>query len=140
AQFLLVHLQGVVVVAAQLLDPGGIDVEADRRVAAAEGGSERQADVAQPDDGDADVVAVGEGCGHPGSGSGWRAKSSGPAPAIRPRIPRSLRVTLHNAGCGRDRPARAAATAASRHGDNGRSEEHTSELQSREKLVCRLLL
>src|SRR5690606_41193345 len=27
-----------------------------------------------------------------------------------------------------------------RHGQSARSEEHTSELQSREKLVCRLLL
>src|SRR5258707_10770307 len=32
------------------------------------------------------------------------------------------------------------AFSASRHGRHGRSEEHTSELQSRQYLVCRLLL
>src|SRR5690606_40510197 len=35
---------------------------------------------------------------------------------------------------------RAKAWQKSRPGDGGRSEEHTSELQSRENLVCRLLL
>src|SRR5690606_41907273 len=37
-------------------------------------------------------------------------------------------------------PSPARTTSRSRAGDGQRSEEHTSELQSREKLVCRLLL
>src|SRR5436309_7383397 len=41
----------------------------------------------------------------------------------------------------RGRPGRAGAAVAGRHDpDRLRSEEHTSELQSRENLVCRLLL
>src|SRR5436309_5450229 len=40
---------------------------------------------------------------------------------------------------GRDRQPRASAAGA-QHGRRERSEEHTSELQSRENLVCRLLL
>src|SRR5690606_40150241 len=63
------------------------------------------------------------------SRSGWSAPSSWP-PDARPR-PRVRRATP-------DRPPR-------RHGPaarprRARSEEHTSELQSRENLVCRLLL
>src|SRR5690606_26149253 len=48
----------------QLLDAVGVDVEAHGRVLTAEGGGQRQADIAQPDHGDADVVAFGKRSGH----------------------------------------------------------------------------
>src|SRR2546421_7416379 len=43
-------------------------------------------------------------------------------------------------GGGRSRSARAQPPRSRRHRREGRSEEHTSELQSRSDLVCRLLL
>src|SRR6266511_5219369 len=55
-------------------------------------------------------------------------------------------TTLFRSACGLDRPHRVPARSlprqvpAGRGGQGSRSEEHTSELQSRENLVCRLLL
>src|SRR3712207_7459995 len=70
--------------------------------------------------GAARVVAMGGDRGRePGAA---RVRRRGGAP-LGPRRPRALRRP-------RDLPARA----------GGRSEEHTSELQSRQYLVCRLLL
>src|SRR3712207_6895797 len=43
-------------------------------------------------------------------------------------------------GVGRERHQRAAVAGAEQHAAQRRSEEHTSELQSRQYLVCRLLL
>src|SRR5436309_4768865 len=48
-----------------------------------------------------------------------------------PGVDETARVELSRSGEKRDRPER---------NENERSEEHTSELQSRENLVCRLLL
>src|SRR5690625_5811788 len=55
------------------------------------------------------------------------------------RSPRHPLVAFGGAG-GRACPHPALAEAAGRHAARGRSEEHTSELQSRGHLVCRLLL
>src|SRR5690606_40537638 len=55
-------------------------------------------------------------------------------------IARTLGLPAAPAKAGVDRPPAGSATVASGSGVDGpRSEEHTSELQSREKLVCRLL-
>src|SRR5690606_42058387 len=57
-------------------------------------------------------------------------------PLLRPSEPARARASAESrAGVGGGGPVRRA-----RGGDPHRSEEHTSELQSREKLVCRLLL
>src|SRR5215475_15962653 len=53
---------------------------------------------------------------------------------FRPRSPTDHRH------CGRVRPPRGRPRARRRNRRHRRSEEHTSELQSRENLVCRLLL
>src|SRR3712207_7350557 len=65
----------------------------------------------------------------------WRRGSRGAKPHARDgRFPGAARIT-RVPGCARGAPARA------RQGSGGtRSEEHTSELQSRQYLVCRLLL
>src|SRR6266511_4987245 len=69
------------------------------------------------------------GCAGPACVRGWRrAPRGGPGP--RPK--RTARPPRRPAGRKASRPAVGAATR--------RSEEHTSELQSRENLVCRLLL
>src|SRR2546421_3011379 len=61
--------------------------------------------------------------------------------AHRPRptepAPRALEVAVRQRGA---HPAAADALAVEHHGVHHRSEEHTSELQSRSDLVCRLLL
>src|SRR5205814_8672605 len=63
------------------------------------------------------------------------ARGAGPLPAAeRPREPRVLRRLVR--GAGSERSHRLGA----RGGQPGRSEEHTSELQSLRHLVCRLLL
>src|SRR3712207_8824209 len=52
-------------------------------------------------------------------------------------------LALHRSAGARRRPAREALRQEAAHADGvagGRSEEHTSELQSRQYLVCRLLL
>src|SRR5699024_12627065 len=73
----------------------------------------------------------------------FRSVARGPGPGHRGRVPRLARDPADEAGGlaggparglrgGADRPARPPASS--------RSEEHTSELQSRFDLVCRLLL
>src|SRR5947209_9334793 len=49
-------------------------------------------------------------------------------------------TTLFRSPCGRSSPRRSATRPAPTPPAAGRSEEHTSELQSRQYLVCRLLL
>src|SRR3712207_8762233 len=63
-------------------------------------------------------------------------------PARRWRAERRQRETARRRPRARRRRARLGGGRASTKGDNpaGRSEEHTSELQSRQYLVCRLLL
>src|SRR5260370_5649307 len=57
------------------------------------------------------------------------------------RSPRDAREGALGASCCRSRRAHAARALLSRRGSHqGRSEEHTSELQSHLNLVCRLLL
>src|SRR3712207_8842209 len=58
------------------------------------------------------------------------------------RVDDARHVRGHRAGfgVGHARAERAAEAAHQRHHVGGRSEEHTSELQSRQYLVCRLLL
>src|SRR5690606_25410364 len=63
-QFVGRQFQRVVVVLAQLGDALRVYVEADRGVAASEGGRQRQPHVAQPDHGDADVVFGRKRRGH----------------------------------------------------------------------------
>src|SRR5690606_39730978 len=53
---------------------------------------------------------------------------------------RTGRLPRASAGTGRQPGGRTTAERCLRLGDHRRSEEHTSELQSRENLVCRLLL
>src|SRR5436309_12667629 len=57
-------------------------------------------------------------------------------------IPQDVEGNLRVARTGRPTERRRAGSMAAAHRDwpDGRSEEHTSELQSRENLVCRLLL
>src|SRR5690606_41573417 len=62
-----------------------------------------------------------------GPGSRWRSGQAAPGPADR-----SAAVS--------DRPPRSAPVPPAPVPTGARSEEHTSELQSRENLVCRLLL
>src|SRR5690606_39369740 len=63
-------------------------------------------------------------------GQGWLALAAA-LPAVAERGPKAdVHVALQAGGQGLARAA----------GGQQRSEEHTSELQSREKLVCRLLL
>src|SRR3712207_8878519 len=71
---------------------------------------------------------------------------SGAGPDFEPAV-RLLRPEVHPAAADHHRdgavvvlPAGDRARGARRHGGDGRSEEHTSELQSRQYLVCRLLL
>src|SRR3712207_6991731 len=58
----------------------------------------------------------------------------------RPPGPRSPPSTTGGCRAGRSTPARRRLRAARRASGRGRSEEHTSEFQSRQYLVCRLLL
>src|SRR3712207_7491378 len=73
----------------------------------------------------------------------WRARGRGclrlgkAPPPVRGA---ACAPTLRGAGGGGARPARGGAPAPPRGGEAARSEEHTSELQSRQYLVCRLLL
>src|SRR5438105_10082463 len=62
----------------------------------------------------------------------FRSAAARPAQARRERVRRRLRHRLHLDG--------AAQALRRRPGQDRRSEEHTSELQSRVDLVCRLLL
>src|SRR2546422_7010435 len=57
-----------------------------------------------------------------------------------PRAPPREHVAVHHRVAVPRNTVMRDTTAALRHGDVGRSEEHTSELQSRLHLVCRLLL
>src|SRR5690606_42012698 len=71
-----------------------------------------------------DALPIFDGCAHDGSCRGFRGGlQRPPRTAFRNLLLRGIRVV---AGISRAWP--------------GRSEEHTSELQSRENLVCRLLL
>src|SRR3712207_7099061 len=66
------------------------------------------------------------------AGRGRRGRPAQQAPAREPRLPRGRREGARPPARADPAPARA---------DRGpRSEEHTSELQSRQYLVCRLLL
>src|SRR5690606_40681581 len=75
----------------------------------------------------------------PPSGSARQSRTASTTTSSCPAAPRSWRRTSRRSrpGCARSspRPSRSCATSCRR-----RSEVHTSELQSREKLVCRLLL
>src|SRR3712207_8763004 len=66
----------------------------------------------------------------------WRAAPP-PAPARNAMPSRYRRGGCRDPGCASRPPRRRSATAPRR---SRRSEEHTSELQSRQYLVCRLLL
>src|SRR5207302_4353776 len=83
----------------------------------------------------------GDGTG--GSSVGARATTTGSNNRVLPTVSsavRRVRLTtaeLASVTLSRNDPVSAAAT--SRGGCGCRSEEHTSELQSRENLVCRLL-
>src|SRR5690606_40327500 len=88
------------------------------------------------------VQGVPERGGHgPRVGARALAAALGEAAGV---VPEPLRVLRGHAHEGRARRGRVGATAVRRRGlaRNAvlRSEEHTSELQSRENLVCRLLL
>src|SRR3712207_7579318 len=63
-----------------------------------------------------------------------------PAPERERREPGELPARLRDGGQYRQRRAAGAAAVPERERGGGRSEEHTSELQSRQYLVCRLLL
>src|SRR3712207_8853425 len=67
-----------------------------------------------------------------GGGTAARPRASRPTKSRRAR---SVSPPATHAGAGRTPPRRRAGG-----GSSGRSEEHTSELQSRQYLVCRLLL
>src|SRR3712207_8434589 len=70
-----------------------------------------------------------------------RGRRSCPSPSREPRACRSCWRTTAPAGPSRCRPWPRRTRSASPAGpSSGRSEEHTSELQSRQYLVCRLLL
>src|SRR3989338_4979056 len=60
-------------------------------------------------------------------------------PADQPIFPHPI-PRRNDAGGSRDEPGRESANGSGRHPIAGRSEEHTSELQSQFHLVCRLLL
>src|SRR5690606_41315266 len=88
-----------------------------------------------------DALPICLGRADAAGGAGVAAPQGGRRPARREERTRDLRVRQRYAeeaqdvrGAGSD-PRRSADTA-----DGERSEEHTSELQSRENLVCRLLL
>src|SRR3712207_7413334 len=78
----------------------------------------------------------------------WQAVTVNPSPPVRKRIPASVSVkptlgqTVGAGGVvvGSVMPERVAPREGRCLGRTGRSEEHTSELQSRQYLVCRLLL
>src|SRR5438034_4505290 len=83
---------------------------------------------------------VRRGCGrHPVCLRTWNSwKRSAPKSICAPQFA-SLREFLFFVSCG-GRPASAATGWLGRNTFVGRSEEHTSELQSHSDLVCRLLL
>src|SRR5690606_39606704 len=106
------------------------------RTAAAAGSAPSQRQPARPRHGAVAVGAGGDFRFYRTGGRLWRAHSRNTAAgacrgaglALRPGT--GLRVSAAATGL-TDQPAAM---------PNSRSEEHTSELQSREKLVCRLLL
>src|SRR5690606_40527808 len=75
----------------------------------------------------------------------YRERATQPCtPTNLSRLPTSITASVPSSSTGTSAPARsrcgASGCSSSGSRDTGRSEEHTSELQSRENLVCRLLL
>src|SRR5258707_2112182 len=66
--------------------------------------------------------------------------AAGAAERLAKRLPADLRVGLHHLFCGPHQWSDKTGGAARPAGRPARSEEHTSELQSRQYLLCRLLL
>src|SRR5690606_41296559 len=75
----------------------------------------------------------------------WRAAATTPS-TLLPRPPATGRVSARGStanrwrSCGTHQTCHSGRTMSRKRSSNTRSEEHTSELQSRENLVCRLLL